>query len=312
MTTAKPRFAASLFVATLFAAAPVQAQCLSMNENTTEVPSNANSNQRCYKFVAPHNMVVQDFQFYTRRTQNGNVTVGTFLYLENAGGGPTATHAASGTTTVSGQTPTWYTANLSQPVTLVKDEVFYLALGANTTVCFPHVANGDTTEAWTRSSQNWSINNTEKAVVMRVMCDYVGTSRQFGTGCVVQGQTPDTRGLVPANINQTAVVRGRRMPPAAAALCYMGFSDSVYSGFALPFPLDVLGAPTCSAYVSLDISYSHVTDSQGKTTTQIPIPNDPSLVLGKLYFQHIVIDPNTNALGLGWSNAVEMVIGGTP
>jgi hypothetical protein len=128
----------------------------------------------------------------------------------------------------------------------------------------------------------------------------------FSAGCLGSRGVPTlaTNGFVPVG-GQTMFVQVNNLPFTAPTFMFLGFSDTTYAGLALPFDLNVLGAPGCNLRVSGD-QLSGVTNVLGVGLWQFPVPNLPGAVF---YNQAIVFDPQANMLGLTFSNGGRGVIG---
>lgn len=91
-------------------------------------------------------------------------------------------------------------------------------------------------------------------------------------------------------LNSTFSVDLSEARASAAAAHVMGFA---------PIRVDFLwlGAPGCLAYVRPDVVFAHKTDSLGRASSPLPVPNVPVLAGLKLYHQFVVADP-VNRLGV--------------
>ena len=72
--------------------------------------------------------------------------------------------------------------------------------------------------------------------------------------------------------------------------------------------LAINGAPGCTLYTGPIILVSGQTDSTGKRSVSIPVPNDTNLVNLQFYVQFVVFD-NVNPLGLLWTQGGDGKIG---
>ncbi|MFQ5505543.1 MAG: hypothetical protein ACE5F1_12200 [Planctomycetota bacterium] len=97
--------------------------------------------------------------------------------------------------------------------------------------------------------------------------------------------------------------------PSTAAIMTIGASDKKAFGLTLPFDLTPLGMTGCSLLASMDIMLGGTTDSVGKASTKIPVPNNQALVGSVLFNQYLVVDPGANNAGLVWTAGGKMTIG---
>ena len=80
----------------------------------------------------------------------------------------------------------------------------------------------------------------------------------------------------------------RAAPPGAAALLFLGKSDTQWGILALPFDLGILGHTGCSILCEWMIGFPGVVDAQGLASRPFPIPIDPSLAGAKVYWQWVL------------------------
>lgn len=127
----------------------------------------------------------------------------------------------------------------------------------------------------------------------------------YGTGCVGSNGTPAlaaVTGSLP-QLGTTFQAQLSNMPTAGgAALMALGFSETTYGAFTLPFDLAPLGAAGCRVMISPDFN-SFVLNAAGSGVWSLPIPNVPALSGARFLNQGLVFDTAANLLGLTVTNA---------
>ncbi|MEQ1632138.1 MAG: hypothetical protein ABL997_07175 [Planctomycetota bacterium] len=154
--------------------------------------------------------------------------------------------------------------------------------------------------------------NIDDVVVGRTFADVCGTPGSyttFGAGCASSaGIATNTASPVPTIGVATTITLGT-VPNPAAGILLIGSSNTFSNSFG-PLPLDLtfFGAPGCSGRVSDDVA-TFFGLGAGSIAFNVAIPNDPFFVGLTLYTQGLVFE-NVNALGIVFSDAATMVIGG--
>lgn len=97
--------------------------------------------------------------------------------------------------------------------------------------------------------------------------------------------------------------------PSAPGFLFFGLSRTNWSGIALPFAMDPIGAPTCSLLTSIDVATPLTTNSSGKRSITYDVPLSLSMVGARFYNQFLISDPTVNPLGFVTSNGGAGVIG---
>jgi hypothetical protein len=149
----------------------------------------------------------------------------------------------------------------------------------------------------------------------RMFVNAVGVSA-FGSGCKGKdGLAPVTGAAVsPAVGAGNFAIAVRNIPFLSAVLSVLGTSNQSYGGIPLPFDLGVVGAPGCQLWTNLVAMQVAVattgaaTPGGGSASTPWPIPNDPTLRGGSLYFTNIVLDAAANAGGMTTSAGLKVTI----
>lgn len=96
----------------------------------------------------------------------------------------------------------------------------------------------------------------------------------------------------------------RQGKPASAGVFFLGFSNTLWNGVALPLPLGLIGAGHCTLWISLDLNVTRPTDAAGAATFAIPIPFQPGTLGLPFHAQAAVYDPGANPLGLSFSQGL--------
>jgi hypothetical protein len=113
-----------------------------------------------------------------------------------------------------------------------------------------------------------------------------------------------------AAIGRTVSYQIGHATPGALAQLNLGFSNTDWAGFALPFDLNPYGAPSCIVYNDALVGLGAVVGSNTYVQIDIPVPYDPSLVGITVYTQWQVLAPGANNLGVLVTNGMETLIGG--
>ena len=143
----------------------------------------------------------------------------------------------------------------------------------------------------------------------------VGVSA-FGSGCKGKdGLAPVTGAAVsPAVGAGSFAITVRNIPFLSAVVSVLGTSDQSFNGIPLPFDLGAIGAPGCQLRTNLVAMQVVVattgaaTPGGGTASAPWPIPNDPSLRSGTLYFTNLVLDAAANPGGLTASAGLRVTI----
>lgn len=165
----------------------------------------------------------------------------------------------------------------------------------------------------------WDVYPYHDAVYLDEMYSTVGPNTQgawvvdffpgFGSGC------PGTGGVVPTQWwssgppspgNADFGLRLEDARPGAPALLVLGFSNSTWSGQALPLGLAGYGAAGCTLYTSPDSVYFLFADVAGRAARAMPVPAGLS---GTLYCQWSVLDAGApNAAGMAVTNGGKLIL----
>lgn len=142
-------------------------------------------------------------------------------------------------------------------------------------------ATNDGTGWVTSNSDSWSIRTYETAMPRELVPVLTSTAPRLGT---------------------TARTSLNGSGPQRSAAMFFGENSS-------NLPLDLLGAVGCRLYVEPLATIPLTTDTQGRASRNIAIPNDLSWFGVSYFVQFAVIEPGVNALGVAFSNGGEGIVG---
>lgn len=141
-----------------------------------------------------------------------------------------------------------------------------------------------------------------------------GSWTSFGTGCRGSNNVVPSHSGSPAAPSITSAlgwsVSGARAATVAAMV--FGFSRTVHGSTPLPYEMSSLGMPNCRLYAAIASTSYVTTSATGSATFTATMPNNPALIGTRAYSQFAVFDQGANALGIAWSNAQELLLGGQP
>lgn len=129
----------------------------------------------------------------------------------------------------------------------------------------------------------------------------------FGTGCPGSNGVLTYFGAGLPALGGSIAFGIQTGPANQVGVALLGASNTVWSGFPLPIPLDLFGAPGCALRVSPDVMLPTFVNGAGRTIT-IPIPVLPQLLGGDVQSQFLCPDPGVNALNLITSAGVTVRI----
>ncbi|MBM4059912.1 MAG: PKD domain-containing protein [Planctomycetes bacterium] len=129
----------------------------------------------------------------------------------------------------------------------------------------------------------------------------------FGAGCAGSLGITNLRHAGRPRIGSTLTVNYDNLP-LAAAIIFMGFSNTNSLFGPLPLDLGVYGAPGCSARVSTDATL-FLLGAGNAAAWNFGIPNVANLVGVLMYHQALVLDPGFNTFGAVMSDAAGLIIG---
>lgn len=126
------------------------------------------------------------------------------------------------------------------------------------------------------------------------------TTWVFGQGC--QGSNAQTPKLTLSGSSQLGMGLGVSQAnalPSAPTVLHVGNSSALPL---FPFDLGAIGATGCTMYCNAIIAAPLTTSSSGNARVTVNVPNLPTLVAYKLYFQWANLDVAANSLGITTSD----------
>jgi hypothetical protein len=141
-----------------------------------------------------------------------------------------------------------------------------------------------------------------------------GTWTSFGTGCPgSNGQRPAHSGspaapTIAANVDWTLT----NARSSAFTVLVLGYSNTNHAGTPLPANLTSAGMTNCTLYTEIFFTLYAFASSSGTRTFSATMPANPALLGSHTYSQYAVFDVGANPLGIAWSNAQDLVLGGQP
>lgn len=130
----------------------------------------------------------------------------------------------------------------------------------------------------------------------------------FGSGCAGSNALDVHDGLGTPDVAAAIEWRVRGGVPGMPAALFLGASNTLWLGQALPVFLP--DAPGCPILVSVDITVGLSTDALGTASLSLLVPADPALFGGHVFTQFGGVDPGANTLGMSFSNGLDARIGG--
>jgi hypothetical protein len=269
----------------------------------------------CFKTKAPTALIVFAVEVFTGEA-TGTSTVG--LWSHDATKDEPKAELDRGNFAMS-RTNSWQGANLSQPVILAKDEVFWVSwIPVNG--CQASVENtgkqlpGIQVYKWSpTNSAPWNGPYQDHQWKFRLWCQPLGTPgiTVIGSSCT-DGHNNAGRyeaTVIPA-IGTAFRTDGLGLPPSQPSLVIFGLQKNFVS-----FDLSVAGAPGCFlhsdivAQVGLMTTAGTPAKSDGTLTLPLPIPNDTTLRGAYVRSQLVVADPASRRnLGAVFSNGLGITI----
>ncbi len=201
---------------------------------------------------------------------------------------------------------------LARPFTYVKKQGEYLILDIVKT----NSSIGTSNAAYFIDAVSDATNVPVSRLFSSSASAYFGTVQQ-GMGAVVGFVPSKNEGAVPVldspdepRIGKTITLAVQRARPNAVGGIVLGFSDRTWAGLTLPLDLTPIGAPNCSLLAGLNVLFPTAVDAKGSAAMRLTLPRDSSLILGRIYFQALILDPPANQAGLSWTNGLKGIIGG--
>ncbi|MBK8976127.1 MAG: hypothetical protein IPM29_09380 [Planctomycetes bacterium] len=110
-------------------------------------------------------------------------------------------------------------------------------------------------------------------------------------------------------------LRVNGLSPNTAGFLFFALDDARWFGYSLPFELGIVGAAGCWVNVDIDpesgsTEFALLSDSSGRVTLSIPVPNVSELLGFRFYNQYVSLDaPPSRSLGITTTNAGRGVVG---
>ena len=273
-------------------------ECGGINTAGGPLSGSSNRNEYCIRVTSPTPLTLSGFELLV----SGNASMGTALYAD-VGGSPALTPIRTGSMRVSGG-PGFFRTTFA-PITIPANTPVYLGADyANGAIVHPQLSSTGATRAdaffrGAGGTGNWSLSGVITRPSVRLLCP-IGpppTEPQF----FLSGN-PFIGGNLELSLSEAADL--------TPALLFVGFSNTVWGGGALPFNFASLGAPQCDLLVSPDLNVPLLTDAGGAVSLELTIPGLTPLVGARVFQQFLIVDPGANAGGLVTTRAYEVSIGG--
>ena len=235
--------------------------------------------------------------FDIRAQAASNQTLATALYVPNSSGVPT-TVAATGTLQVT-TTMGWQRTTFNKPVQIAQGGKFFVFFQNNVTPIASAFANSGTGIPYFRlTGTTWTTRIAPSfRWAFRVNCPGGFTAPVLGsTGSL--------------DIGSRLTLTVRQAVPSTQVIFLMGGSKTTWNG--LPLPWSVPGASGCRVYAAGQILVFNQTNAQGGLDLGFTVPVDKSLIGRVFYTQVAAADKQANGFGYTVSNALVILIGGTP
>jgi hypothetical protein len=114
---------------------------------------------------------------------------------------------------------------------------------------------------------------------------------------------------LPALGNKSFAIDLSRAKANAPVVAAFGASNTSWNGNRLPLDMTAMGAPNCSLLVSPNIFVFLQSDSSGRASVTLPVPNDSRLAGASFHCQWAISDRWANQLGMIMSNGGSGVVG---
>jgi len=142
----------------------------------------------------------------------------------------------------------------------------------------------------------------------RVLTWVGGQYEPFGIGCRGSFGILQLSGQGTPAVGQPFLVTLGNVAPLWGGVLFLGASNTHWGGLRLPVPLDLIGMPGCTLYVSTDAGIGFLPIST-TCTVPVPIPSDPVFLHSRFFNQAAQLDLRANPFGLSASNAAAAVVG---
>ncbi len=282
---------------------PIGGTCMSDNTTRTfRLSTGFTGVTYALEVVAPSNLTVEGWEMMSASGLTSAQTVSTVLYDANSSGAPNIP-LATGTMQI-GSNVGWYKSTFNKKVQINKGQKFFLAFvnPSPSTTRLGITTAGNITPYWRNNGSlgSW-IRFTTRPWAWKVLC-----------AATAGGAVPEAGVNGEPTIGGSLTLTLRRALGNTNSILVVGVSKTQGFGTSLPFNLAALGAPTCSLYVSGDVLVPVKVDAFGSLDLRLTIPNDKNLIGISAFTQFAVQDAKANNLGHAFTNALTLVVGGTP
>lgn len=137
-------------------------------------------------------------------------------------------------------------------------------------------------------------------------------ARAFGAACAGQAVPPTIAvdPLAQARIGEVVKVNGANLRIGQlAAFLLVGLSNTTWNGLALPADLTPVGMTGCPLLVSGDLVLTGGISGTGTATWSFALPDNRSLLGGRIFTQGLAPDPGVNLAGFTVSAGLELTLG---
>lgn len=234
--------------------------------------------------------VIEGFELFTQ-SNSLPVTIPTQIYLADSAGSPAAVPARTGTMTV-GSTAGWYRTTFAIPLTIPANQAIFLSYTPAVDVRAPYLSTGTLASHFWRAATATTWNGPFSALRWAWRLDCRPASGAATPLLSFEGLPELGRSF---SLGLTAA------RPNATGLLFVGGSDRLWQGLALPFNLAGFGAPACDLLSSGELQIPIQTNALGFYGQTFTVPNQAGLFGAQFFNQFLVSDP-ANPFGIVFSN----------
>lgn len=135
-----------------------------------------------------------------------------------------------------------------------------------------------------------------------------GALTTHGAACAGSAGLPRLAGSGLPELGRTFTLGGTQLRQNAPASLFLGSSRSRSQTIPLPWP--VPGAPGCNLLAGPEVVLPLTTTASGTASIPLTVPMQKEFLGGRVATQLLVTDPGADALGLVFTQGVEVVLGG--
>jgi hypothetical protein len=271
--------------------------CGSVNGNGGTLTTWTRTNEYCYGYKATKDLTVVSFSLYTQRI-TGSGTMTCALYGPTNSATPPTASAATGTMTV-GANVGWYTAKLSNPITVKAGQNLWVSQydtqnirAANLTTGTPQMLP----TFWRRPAGGtgaWGTSSIVQFPSFRINC-------AGGAG-----------GAVPRLSNNGTPIVGQRFTLQIDQAAKNTRAYILFGAKTAKIDITILGAPGCFVLATATpiVTLPMNIGNDGSGSLSLNIPNLKTLLQKSFYNQGIVIDAKANRLGVALTGGGKGTVG---